>query len=234
MVRFVATLTESERLVLLVSRSAMYQGPLADELFLIGHDQYTGKARVGDSVLDTGLAGAILGELALANRIFVDEDTHVTVSDQRSSGDRVTDTALREMLKQRVVHPVRAWVEYLRDSARELIAPRLLNSGLLEEVSSRGMLKQVVRYPARDRINAMTPEVRLRYMIGHPAELDEQTAVLGGLVWAAGLDFVLGGATGREVREGLEQMGTLLKPNLRGLLVGVDAAIAQLSLRGRR
>jgi hypothetical protein len=48
------------------------------------------------------------------------------------------------------------------------------------------------------------------------------------------LDFVLGGATGREVREGLEQMGTLLKPNLRGLLVGVDAAIAQLSLRGRR
>jgi Golgi phosphoprotein 3 GPP34 len=212
----------------------MYEGPLADELFLIGHDQYTGKARVSDSVLDTGLAGAILGELVLANRILVDEDTQVIVNDQRSSGDRVTDTALREMLKQRVVHAVRAWVEYLRDSARELIAPRLLNSGLLEQVSSRGMLKQVVRYPARDRINALTPEVRLRYMMGHPTDLDERTAVLGCLVRAAGLDFVLGGAPGREVREGLEQMSMFLKPTLRALIVGVDAAIAQLALRGRR
>jgi Golgi phosphoprotein 3 GPP34 len=212
----------------------MYEGPLADELFLIGHDQYTGKARVGDSVLDTGLAGAILGELALANRIFVDDDTQVFVNEQRSSGDRVTDTAVREMLKQRVVHPVRSWVEYLRDSARELIAPRLLNVGLLEQVSSRGMLKQVVRYPARDRMNALAPEVRLRYMMGHPADLDEKTALLGCLVRAAGLDFVLGGATGREIREGLEQMSMLLKPNLRALMVGVDAAIAQLSLRGRR
>ena len=29
-------------------------------------------------------------------------------------------------------------------------------------------------------------------------------------------------------------MSMLLKPNLRGLIVGVDAAIAQLALRGRR
>ena len=211
----------------------MYQGPLADELFLIGHDQYTGKARVGDSVLDTGLAGAILGELALANRIFVDEDTQIFVNDRGATASSEL-TRAASMLKQRVVHPVRAWVEYLRDSARELIAPRVLNSGLLEQVSRRGMLKQVVRYPARDRITALTPEVRLRYMVGHPAELDEQTALLGCLVRAAGLDFVLGGGTGREVREGLEQMSMLLKPNLRGLIVGVDAAIAQLALRGRR
>ena len=212
----------------------MYEGPLADELFLIGHDPYTGKARVGDSVLGTGLAGAILGELALENRIVVDEDTQVIVNDRRPSGDRVTDTALTEMLRQGVVHPVRAWVEYLRDSARELIAPRLLNSGLLEQAGSRGMLKQVVRYPARDRMNALTPEVRLRYMMNHPADLDEQRALLGCLVRAAGLDFVLGGGSGREIREGLEQMSLFLKPNLRGLIVGVDAAIAQLALRGRR
>jgi hypothetical protein len=212
----------------------MYQGPLADELFLIGHDQYTGKPRVGDNVLDTGLAGAILGEMALANRIYIDDTTQIIVNDQRSSGDRVTDTALTEMLNQHVVHPVRAWVEYLRDSARELIAPRLLNSGLLEQVSSRGLLKQAVRYPARDRINAATPEARLRYMLDHPTHLDEQTAVLGCLVKAAGLDFVLGGGTGREVREGLEHMSMLLKPNLQALIVGVEAAIAQLALRGRR
>ncbi len=212
----------------------MYEGPLADELFLFGHDQYTGKSRVGDSVLDTGLAGAILGEMSLANRIFIDDEMQVVVNDQRYSGDRVTDTALTEMLKQHVVHPVRAWVEYLRDSARELIAPRLLNSGLLERVSSRGILKQVARYPALDRIKASAPEARLRYTLDHPAQLDEHTALLGCLVNATGLDFVLGGSSGRKVREGLEQMGMILKPNLRALVVGVEAAIAQLALRGRR
>src|SRR4051812_29822687 len=92
----------------------MYALPLADELFLIGHDQYTGKPQVSDSALDTGLAGAVLGELVLAGRLGVADDTKVEVRDQRPYGERVSDAALAEMLKQTEQHPVRAWVEYLR------------------------------------------------------------------------------------------------------------------------
>src|SRR5262252_8816407 len=92
--------------------------PLADELFLVGHDQYSGKPQVSDSALDTGLAGAVLGELALAGRIYVADDTNVIVRDQRPWGERVSDAALAEILKQREPHPVRAWVEYLRAHSR--------------------------------------------------------------------------------------------------------------------
>jgi hypothetical protein len=212
----------------------MYALPLADELFLVGHDQYSGKPQISDGALDTGLAGAVLGELVLAGRLHVGEDTLVEVRDQRPYGERVSDAALAEVLKQREAHPVRAWVEYLRDHARTMVAPRLVHAGMIERVQSRQMLKQIIRYPAVDPLKAASAQARLRYVLDHPANLDEQTAVLGGLVMATGLDFVLGGATTRETRDGLARMQQLLKPDLRALILGVESAVAQIALSARR
>jgi hypothetical protein len=212
----------------------MHALPLADELFLVGHDQYSGKSQISDSVLDTGLAGAVLGELALTGRVHVDDDTNVLVRDQRPYGERVSDAALAEILKQREAHPVRAWVEYLRDHARTMVAPRLVHSGLVERVQSRSMLKQVVRYPATDPLKAASAEARLRYMLDHPGNLDVQTATLAGLVVATGLDFVLGGASPREVRDALARMQRILRPDIVSLVAGVESAIAALALSGRR
>jgi len=208
--------------------------PLADELFLFGHDPYSGKPHLSDSALDTGLAGAVLAELALAERIYVDEDTVVTVRDQRPRGERVSDAALAEILKQRDLHPVRAWVEYLRDHSRTMVAPRLVQTGLVERVQARSMLKQTVRYPATDPVRASSAEARLRYMLDHPANLDVQTAVLAGLVMAVGLDFKLSGATPREIRDGLTRMLRILRPDVRALIVGVESAVAALALSARR
>jgi hypothetical protein len=141
---------------------------------------------------------------------------------------------MHEILTQHNVHPVRQWVEYLRDHARELVAARLVAAGLIERVQSRGMLKQAVRFPAGDPLKAAASGARLRYMLDHPSYLDEPTAALGCLVNATGLEFVLGGLSNREVRDGLAQMGQLLKPDLQALITGVEAAVAQLALRGRR
>jgi hypothetical protein len=212
----------------------MHALPLADELFLVGHDPYTGKPRVSDGALDTGLAGAVLGELALADRIYVDDDTVVQVRDQRPHGERVSDAALAEILKQNDLHPVRAWVEYLRDHARTMVAPRLVHSGLIERVQARSMLKQTVRYPATDPLRAAAPEARLRYMLDHPGNIDVQTGVLAGFIVGVGLDFVLGGASPREVRDGLTRMLRILRPDLRSLIVGVESAVAAIALSARR
>jgi hypothetical protein len=208
--------------------------PLADELFLVGHDQYTGKPHISDNALDTGLAGAVLGELVLTGRLYVDEDTLVVVRDQRPYGERVSDAALAEVLKQREQHPVRAWVEYLRDHARTMVAPRLVQMGMIERVQARSMLKQTTRYPATDKLKAASAQARLRYMLDHPSNLDEQTAVLGALVLAAGLDFILGGGSGRETRDGLIRMHQLLRPELSALVLGVESAVAQIALSARR
>jgi hypothetical protein len=212
----------------------MHALPLADELFLVGHDPYTGKTRVSDGALDTGLAGAVLGELALADRIYVDDDTVVQVRDQRPHGERVSDAALAEILKQNDLHPVRAWVEYLRDHARTMVAPRLVHTGLIERVQTRSMLKQIVRYPATDPLRAAGPEARLRYMLDHPGNIDVQTGVLAGFVVGVGLDFVLGGASAREVRDGLTRMLRIVRPDLRSLIVGVESAVAAIALSARR
>ena len=212
----------------------MYGLPLADELFLVGHDEYSGKPQIGDTALDTGLAGAVLGELVIPGRVHVGEDTLVVVRDQRPYGERVSDAALAEVLKQREPHPVRAWVEYLRDHARMMVAPRLVQSGLVERVQARSMLKQVTRYKAVDALKAASSQARLRYVLDHPANLDEQTAVLGGLVMATNMDFVLGGATARQTRDGLANMTAQLRPELRALVAGVESAVAQLALSARR
>jgi hypothetical protein len=71
-------------------------------------------------------------------------------------------------------------------------------------------------------------------MLDHPADLDEPTAALAGMIVAAGLEFVFGGASPREIRASLAGMAELLKPELRLLLAGVDSAVAALALSPRR
>ena len=212
----------------------MYELPLADELFLVGHDQYSGKSHISDGAMDTALAGAVLGELVLAGRLSIGDDTVVVVRDQRPHGERVSDAALAEILKQREAHPVRAWVEYLRDHSRTMVAPRLVQAGLIERVQVRAMLKQTVRYKAIEPLRAAAPQARLRYMLDRPSILDEQTAALGSLVLASGLEFVLGGGSGRETRDALVRMQQMLKTDLQALVVGVESAVAQIVLSPRR
>ncbi|HEX6501393.1 MAG TPA: GPP34 family phosphoprotein [Micromonosporaceae bacterium] len=207
--------------------------PLADQLFLVGHDEHTGKAHVADEVLDSGLAGAVLGELVLAGRVAV-VDGLVVVRDHRAYGEAVTDSALAEVIKQRASHPIRAWVEYLRDDAREMIGRRLVRDGVVQRVQSRVMLRQTVRFPAVDPVQAASPRVHLWYSIEHPELLDEVTAMLGALVRAVGLERVLVADTRRRARDTLQQITERLPDDLHAVVSGVDAAVAAITLTVRR
>ena len=208
--------------------------PLADEFFLVGYDEYTGKPLVNAEVLDTGLAGAVVGELVMSGRLAIADNGIVTARDQRPYGERVTDAALAEVLKQREAHPVRAWVEYLRTEVRNMVAPRLVQAGMIQRVQSSGMLRKSVRFPAVEPIKAAGPRARLRYMLDHPEYLDGQTAVLGGLARATGLEHVLGAGTAKEARDNLGRMVEGLPEELRLLCNSVDTAVAAVALTVRR
>lgn len=197
--------------------------PLADELFLVGHDQYSGKSQVDDLALDTGLAGAVLGEMVLAGRLVVQHDTMIRVRDQRPYGDRVTDAALAEVLKQEDPHSARSWVEYLRGHVRSMVAARLVLRGLVQQQFTRQR-----RFPAVDPVTAAGPQARLRFTLDRPGTADEQTAALGALTLATGLDHVVGGGSLRKTRHDLSEMHASLGPYLRRLVLGVEAASAQL------
>jgi hypothetical protein len=199
--------------------------PLADELFLVGHDQYSGKPQIDERTLDTGLAGAVLGEMVLAGRLRVDDDTTIWVRDQRPYGDRVTDAALAEILKQDQPHSARSWVEYLSGHVRAMVAARLVLRGLIQQQLTRQR-----RFPAVDPVLAAGPQARLRFTLDRPGTADEQTAVLGALALATGLDHVVGGGSRRQTRNDLAQMHSSLGPDLHRLVLGVEAAAAQLQV----
>jgi hypothetical protein len=146
----------------------------------------------------------------------------------------VTDAALAELLKQAVAHPVRAWVEYLRADVRGMVGRRLAATGLVEQVTSRGLLRSSIRFVARDPMAAASPRVRVRYVMDHEELLDEQTATLAALLLTTGLDQVLASAGGRPVRVGLKTMADRLPGDLRVLANGVDAAVAAVTLTIRR
>lgn len=207
--------------------------PLADEIFLIGHDENSGKAHISDAGLDTVLAGAVLGELVFAGQIALAEDTLVTAYGDAASGDSARDTTMLEIHKQAEHYPVRSWVEHLRTDVRAMVAARLIRRGLVERVEARVMLKTAIRYPFRDRMAAATPIARLRYMLDHPANLDQHTSAIAGLILAGNLEFVFGGASAREVRQGLAGLAEASHPQVRLLVAGVESAVAALVLRAR-
>ena len=59
---------------------------LAEEFFLIAHDDHTGRGLLDADVLAVGLAGAVLAGLVLAGRVTV-LDGKVALMDERPAGD---------------------------------------------------------------------------------------------------------------------------------------------------
>ena len=116
-------------------------------LFLIGHNEYSGKCLANTDAVDLGLAGAVLGELLLSDRIAV-VDGRVLVRDPRPYQDRVTDAALAELLRQREAHPPRAWVEYLSEDVRDIVGQRLASINLPSLVLTVGAILAVFRFKA--------------------------------------------------------------------------------------
>lgn len=208
--------------------------PLADEVFLIGHDENSGKAHISDGALDTVLTGAVLGELLYARRLTLSDETLVMAHGDARTGDSADDAALHEIHKQVERYPVRAWLEHLRGDIRPMIAERLIRVGLIDRVEARVMLKTSIRYPFLDPIAAAAPLARLRYMLDHPSNLDEHSAALAALIVAGNLEFVFGGASAREVRQRLANLADNCHPQVRLLVAGVESAVAALVMRAGR
>jgi len=207
--------------------------PLADEFFLVGHDEYTGKPQVSGVALDSGLAGAVLGELLLDGRLGV-EDGVVVVRERRGIAERVSDAALGDIIKHRDPRPVRGWVEHLRREVRDMVGRRLVEEGLVRRQRTRGLVRTSLRFPARDPLAAASPRVRLRYLLDHPEQVDTPTAVLAALVASTRLEHVLAVESTRAARETIAELARDLPAGLSALAKGVDAAVGTVTLTIRR
>jgi len=165
-------------------------GLVADDLYLLAHDDRTGKPLLPPRPLGTGLAGALLAELMLACCIGLRPDSTVVIGPdvpRKAVGGHVL---LKQIAAEPSPLPVRAWLLFLARTAARDVGLRLEQAGYL--TCARG------RVPGRPGrmvpVNpdwAFAPMLRARSALDRTREVTPHAAALTGLAAGCGLSFRL-------------------------------------------
>ncbi len=138
----------------------------AEEMLLLVLDDENGRfARVPDWSMNYALAGSVLMDLAMENRIDTDPNKLVLL-DGTPTGDDLLDPTLEDIALAENEHDARYWVERAAGRAqviRERALERLVEAGILEQRDDRFLwVFKSRRYPAVD--GTAQREVKLRVM----------------------------------------------------------------------
>lgn len=138
----------------------------AEEMLLLVLDDENGRfARVPDWSMNYALAGSVLMDLAMENRIDTDPNKLVLL-DGTPTGDDLLDPTLEDITLAEKEHDARYWVERAAGRAqviRERALERLVEAGILEQRDDRFLwVFKSRRYPAVD--GTAQREVKLRVM----------------------------------------------------------------------
>jgi hypothetical protein len=206
---------------------------LADDFFLISHDDRDGRSRLSPRAVEFGLAGAMLGELVLERRILV-EGARLRVINADPPSDPLAHTNLATMIAETQHREVRTWLLFLGRTAVDAVGQRLARVGLVEQAQVRRLLRTSTRWLATDVNLPAGRVVRLRRLLTGYEPMRVADTTLAGLAEATGLTgHVLWDADQNSVRR-LQQAVTALPPPLRDLVVQVESAVGEavLSQRG--
>src|SRR5260370_7164286 len=95
----------------------------AEELLLLSHDEKTGHFHNMDDAMPA-LAGAVLMELAIRDRIDTDLDKLIVV-DATPTGEPVLDGILAQMVTEPGTHSTEDWLDFVKHSGQEIYDPAL-------------------------------------------------------------------------------------------------------------
>ncbi|NCC26229.1 MAG: GPP34 family phosphoprotein, partial [Deltaproteobacteria bacterium] len=142
----------------------------AEEILLLNLDDKKGTFRhLPEEALRTALAGALLLELALANRIDTDQHALVLV-DSRPMHDSLLDDILRRIKAEKAApRPVGHWLQEVASEAgnpQDRVLQGLVDKGVLK-VEDRKVLWVFAqrRYPLVDGQEVVEVRTRLRALI---------------------------------------------------------------------
>jgi hypothetical protein len=211
---------------------------LADQFFLIAHEDRTGRSRLHPRATGLGLAAALIGELVLLGRVrAVEGELHVV--NREPPGDVLDHTVLDLLLAQPQHRDIRTWLAYLAQDAAAKVGERLIRVGVVEPVIRRRLLgSQVLYMPVNsDQRNAAAwASARLANILVQGYAMETGDRALAGLVHATGLtrhvlwDFAVH-------RPGLSYLYTVvdsLPPDLRELIEHTEASVGTALAAGRR
>ena len=205
---------------------------LPEGLLLLATDDATGHVATKSGALDRGLAGAVLTELLLSNRVQM-EDGKVAVADASPTNDPVLDDALNRIADSRP-RDAKHWIGKLASSnIRDNVLDRLTQKGILRKEEHRILwIIPADRYPAEDD----SPEDDLRKMIRsvvlQGTTPKPRTAILLGILKACDLlDTVFSRDERKQFRDridsiaGAELMGTAVSKSVKDMQAATMAAV---------
>jgi Golgi phosphoprotein 3 (GPP34) len=202
-------------------------GLVADDLYLIAHDDRTGRPHLQPRALGIGLAGALLTELMLADCIGLRRDSTIVFA-----AGVTWDTVLRHALLKQIAdepepQPVQAWLRFLAHGAARDVALRLEQAGYLEHVRSWIPGRQGRWVPVNPDW-AFAPMLRVRSALDPARPVTAHAAALTGLAVAAGLRFRLDQyqtQAGRTIQDAVAALGPALQELISQTQTAVDSTV---------
>jgi hypothetical protein len=163
---------------------------LADQFFLIAHEDRSGRPRLHPRATGLGLAAALIGELMLLRRVSVYEG-ELHVINRETPGDVLAHNVLDLLVAQQQHRDLHIWLAYLAQEAALKVGERLLRAGAVEPVVRRKLMgSQQTHYMpmnADQRNAAVWTGVRLANLLVQNSGMDVTDRTLAGLVHATGL-----------------------------------------------
>jgi hypothetical protein len=146
---------------------------LASEVFLVAHDEMTGRSRLHPRQLSVVLAAALLAELEYM-RIAGIERGNIYIVSPDPPGDGVAHRVMEYMRSQRQYTDLDTWIKYISLDAETWVAQRLILGNLVSRVEKRRFLRApTILYPPTDYArSAGIPVVLGRALLSGPSKLD--------------------------------------------------------------
>ena len=231
----------------------MRRAMLFEELLLIAYDNEKGTpAPAVGRAIDNSLGGAVLAELALADRIWIERDDPgrftpvrdlVRVSNPTPLGEPETDFVLHQISTRWHTAPIRWWITEITKPARYSEYRSMLRERLLDRFVQHRILGvrdekklglfSVRRYPTIDSTIEDAARFRLQQLIDGRS-IDPLTAILMLLVQTAqvGDQVFPGKPSEREVLETTLSEGGWAPQHQCDTVIGIIAGLKSMVVRG--
>jgi len=208
-------------------------GRVADDMYLMAHNDLSGKPYLQPRALGLGLAGGLLAELMLAGRIDARPGEIVVAEGAPRVGDDLARHVLGLVLSEREPLAVAEWLLFLARTAAGDVARRLATSGYLARAGERRRWGGK-RWVPVDADCAFGPLVRVRPALARSRHLTLYGACLAGLADACGLGpRMFAYAPPNATRRYLDEVVARLDPGLRYLIAQTQAAVGSAVLSQR-
>lgn len=206
-------------------------GLIADDLYLLAHDDVSGRPSLQPRALGLGLAAGLLAELALEGAIRFQGDQIVLLA-LAPRADELARSVLDVLASERDRLTARDWLMFLASTAANAVPQRLERAGYLMRVASRRPWRRHRWIPV-DSDRAFARLVRVRAVIEPGRTATASDVVLTGLAAACGLGPRILQYGPPNARHRLEAAVRRLHPDLRELIAQTQAAVDSALLSHR-